>query len=199
MAIICKSYHNKHSKNSEVYQLPKMAQNARENSLPNPHFQSFSPPSRDREWVLTPTKLWTSLMGWSSYANFSIPACLGWTGTQTARAASTKMQVQILESFVYEQRPLLEFFVGWPLGHLGKPTLIHHYWKLSDIPEPYITWLYFLCCILLQIEEYKMESHLPRLPSELKSEIKDEILYDIAVFIAIMLVGKLCSSLWKFR
>ena len=44
-----------------------------------------------------------------------------------------------------------------------------------------------------------MESHLPRLPADLKSEIKDEILYDIAVFIAIMLVGKLCSSLWKFR
>jgi len=40
---------------------------------------------------------------------------------------------------------------------------------------------------------------VPHLPPELKGEIKDEIVYNIAIFIGIMLIGKLCSSLWKFR
>ena len=41
MAIVCKIYH-KHSKNSEVYKLIKIAQNSQESSLSDTHFQNFS-------------------------------------------------------------------------------------------------------------------------------------------------------------
>ena len=40
MAIVCKIYH-KHSKNSEVYQLPKIARNSQESSLSDTRFQNF--------------------------------------------------------------------------------------------------------------------------------------------------------------
>ena len=147
MAIVCKSYH-KHSKISEVYQLPKMAQNAQESSLPDPHFQSFPLlaeigsecwPQLNCElpcWVGHLMPIFLSLHVWAEQEH-----------KQPGQQA-LKCRLKFL-SLLYMNKGLFWNFcktqtVGWPLGHLGKPPLIHHYRKLSDIPEPYITWLYFV-------------------------------------------------------